>query len=88
MGRLAEHFFLLDPPTSLIKTRQFAELTAKDIAARHGELPDTRATFDDVLRGPSEARITATSDCRPVFHIKRVGNTAVHENAGTRSGSA
>lgn len=85
LGRLAEHFFLLDPPTSLIKTRQFAELTAKDIAARHGELPDIRATFDDVLRALQRRGLLQRQIADLFFHIKRVGNIAVHENAGTRS---
>ncbi|NHN90254.1 type I restriction-modification system endonuclease [Acetobacter conturbans] len=85
LGQLAEHFFLLDPPTALIKIRQFAELTAKDIAARYGELPDTHATFDEVLRVLQRCSLLQRQIADLFFHIKRVGNTAVHENTGTRS---
>jgi hypothetical protein len=35
LGALAEHFFSYDPPTTLIKLRQFAELLSKLVAARH-----------------------------------------------------
>jgi type I restriction enzyme, R subunit len=35
LAALAEHFFHEDPATSLVKLRQFAELLAKTIAARH-----------------------------------------------------
>jgi type I restriction enzyme, R subunit len=50
LGRLAEQYFASDPPAALIKLRQFAEFTAKDIAARQALLRTQHVTFDDVLR--------------------------------------
>lgn len=46
-GQFAEHFFLFDPPASLIRTRQFAELTARDIVVRHGECSLLARAFRD-----------------------------------------
>jgi type I restriction enzyme R subunit len=34
LGRLAERYFADDPTAALIKLRQFAEITAKEVAAR------------------------------------------------------
>lgn len=35
LGALAERYFKDDPSTSIVKLRQFAELLAKTVAARH-----------------------------------------------------
>jgi type I restriction enzyme R subunit len=47
LGKLAEHYFHDDPPTSIGKPRQLAELLAKQVAAR-GNL-DLRANPASIL---------------------------------------
>lgn len=53
LGALAEWYFLNDPPGTLVKLRQFAEFTSKDIAAHHVLLPSssTRQHFRDNATG-------------------------------------
>ena len=83
LGRLAEHFFHQDAPTSITKTRQLAELLAKQVAARAGLDLAPRDTFEEVLRRLRERNLLPR-DVGDLFHyIRRVGNVAVHENAGT-----
>jgi type I restriction enzyme, R subunit len=50
LGGLAERYFRDDPPTSLVKLRQFAELLAKLIAAHHGAYSGEREGFEETLR--------------------------------------
>jgi type I restriction enzyme R subunit len=50
IGALAERYFRDDPPTALIKLRQFAELLSKLIAARNALYVGERETFEDTLR--------------------------------------
>lgn len=50
LGKLAEHYFHDDPPTSIAKTRQLVELLAKQAAARGGIDVEPRASFEYVLR--------------------------------------
>jgi type I restriction enzyme R subunit len=50
LGQLAERYFADDPPTTLVKLRQFSELVAKEVAARQALLIDSRMSFDDILR--------------------------------------
>jgi type I restriction enzyme R subunit len=44
----AEHYFRTDPNTSLIKLRQFAELLAKEVAARTGQKTNPRAVAEQI----------------------------------------
>lgn len=83
LGALAERYFFDDAPSTLIKLRQFAEFMAKDVAARHGLLPSSTATFDDVLRTLKVRSILPREIADLFFHLKRVGNAAAHENSGT-----
>ncbi|GEO19177.1 hypothetical protein [Microvirga aerophila] len=50
LGGLAERYFRDDPPTSLVKLRQFAELLAKLIAAHRGAYSGERESFEETLR--------------------------------------
>jgi type I restriction enzyme, R subunit len=50
LGALAERYFFDDAPSALIKLRQLSESLAKVVAARHGLLPASTASFDEVLR--------------------------------------
>jgi type I restriction enzyme R subunit len=83
LGALAERYFFDDAPATLIKLRQLAEFLAKEVAARHGLLPSNAVTFDEVLRTLKVRSILPPEVADLLFHLKRVGNAAVHENAGT-----
>ncbi|MBN8969348.1 MAG: type I restriction-modification system endonuclease [Rhizobiales bacterium] len=85
LGRLAERYFADDPPTALVKLRQFAEITAKEVAARQALLPDGRASFDDILRILRARSIFQREIADLFYHLKRAGNDAAHEDKGTAS---
>jgi hypothetical protein len=50
LGVLVERYFFDDAPSTLIKLRQLAEFLTKEVAARHGLLPSSAASFEEVLR--------------------------------------
>jgi type I restriction enzyme R subunit len=83
LGAMAERYFFDDAPATLIKLRQLAEFLAKEVAARHGLLPSNAVTFDEVLRILKIRSILPPDVANLFFHLKRVGNAAVHENVGT-----
>lgn len=83
LGALAERYFFDDAPSTLIKLRQLGELLTKEVAARHGMLPSSNVTFDDVLRTLKTRAILPSQIAELLFHLKRLGNRAVHENVGT-----
>src|SRR4051794_38372145 len=83
LGALAERYFFDDAPSALIKLRQLAEFLAKEVAARHGLLPKSSITFDEVLRTLRVQAILPREIADLLFHLKRLGNEAVHEDVGT-----
>ena len=83
LGRLAERYFSEDPPTALVKLRQFAEITAKEVAARQALLSNEGDTFDDVLRTLRSRSILHRELAELFYHLKRAGNAAAHEDRGT-----
>lgn len=83
LGALAERYFADDPPATLIKLRQLGEFIAKDVAARHALLPSSAATFDDVLRALKLRSVLPREIAELFYHLKRLGNVAAHQNAGT-----
>jgi type I restriction enzyme R subunit len=83
LGRLAERYFADDPTAALIKLRQFAEITAKEVAARQALLPDRQISFDDVLRILRTQSILQREVAELFYHLKRAGNAAAHEDQGT-----
>lgn len=85
LGALAERYFFDDAPSSLIKLRQLGEFLTKEIAARHGLLPASSASFDEVLRALKVRSILPREVADLLFHLKRLGNAAAHEDAGTRA---
>lgn len=85
LGALAERYFFDDAPAALIKLRQLGEFLAKDVAARHGVLPSSNASFDDVLRTLLARSILPREIAELFFHLKRLGNAAAHEDVGTSS---
>ncbi|MDA9544274.1 restriction endonuclease subunit R [Bradyrhizobium sp. CCBAU 45321] len=81
----AEYYFQDDPVTAIIKLRQFAELMAKLVAARHGTYEGERETFEAILRRLSFERIIPKA-IADVFHtLRKAGNSAVHDAAGNHS---
>ncbi|WAX97310.1 type I restriction-modification system endonuclease [Aminobacter sp. NyZ550] len=82
LGGLAERYFRDDPSTAIFKLRQFAELTTKMIAARHGAYRDERETFDDTLRRLSYDRIIPREVGDILHALRKTGNAAVHEAKG------
>ena len=84
LGALAERYFRDDPSTAIVKLRQFAELLAKIIAARHA-VYDEQENFEQTLRRLSYERIVP-KEAADVFHVlRKVGNQAVHEADGTHA---
>ena len=59
-GAQAERYFRDDPPTAIVKLRQFAELLAKLVAAHHALYLGERETFDETLRRLSFAALIDT----------------------------
>ena len=85
LGAMAERYFFDDAPSALIKLRQLGEFIAKDVAARHGLLPKYSVTFDEVLSTLKLKSLLPREVAELFFHLKRVGNAAAHEGAGTAS---
>lgn len=83
LGALAERYFHDDAPAALIKLRQLAEFLAKEVAARHALLPSAQANFDDTLRSLKLRAVMPREIADLFYHLKKVGNAAAHENAGT-----
>lgn len=85
LGALAERYFNEDPPTSIVKVRQFAEMLAKLIAARQAAFDPQNNNFDQILRRLSYDRIISR-DVADLFHaIRKLGNAAAHDNKGTHA---
>ncbi|TPG13542.1 type I restriction-modification system endonuclease [Sphingomonas oligophenolica] len=83
LGALAERYFFDDAPGALIKLRQLGEFIAKDVAARHALLPATSVSFDEVLRTLKLRSVLPREIADLFFHLKRLGNAAAHEDAGS-----
>ncbi|RWK41710.1 type I restriction-modification system endonuclease [Mesorhizobium sp.] len=85
LGSFAERYFRDDPSTTIVKLRQFAELTAKIIAARHATYRDPREPFEETLRRLSYEQIIP-KEVADIFHaLRKIGNTAVHEAQGNHA---
>jgi type I restriction enzyme, R subunit len=83
LGVLAERYFRDDPCTSIFKVRQFAELLCKIVAARHASYLDDRETFEATLRRLSFENILPPDVARLFHVVRKAGNAAAHEAAGT-----
>ena len=83
LGAMAERYFFDDAPAALIKLRQLGEFIAKDVAARHGLLPKNTVSFEDVLRTLKLRSVLPGEVAELFYHLKRLGNAAAHEDAGT-----
>lgn len=83
LARLAERYFLDDPAGALLKLRSFAELMAKEIAARNAVLPPSSPSFDQVLSVLRQRGLLPREAADLFYHLKRIGNAAAHEDAGS-----
>ncbi len=83
LATLAERYFADDPAGALIKLRSFAELMAKEMAARNAVLPPASPTFDQVLSVLRARGLLPREAADLFYHLKRIGNAAAHEDAGT-----
>lgn len=84
LGALAEQFFTQDANTSLMKSRQFAELMVQEVAAVTGHYdPSLRETTFDLLRRLAAQQVLP-KDVSDVFHaVRKLGNRATHQFTGT-----
>ena len=74
----AEHYFRTDPNTTLMKLRQFAELLAKEVAARTGSLRSADDRFFDLL-GELGRSGYVPGQAMTLFHqLRTAGNEAIH----------
>ncbi|MEZ2329994.1 type I restriction-modification system endonuclease [Mesorhizobium sp. RCC_202] len=85
LGRLAERYYADDPPTALVKLRQFAEITAKQVAARQALYNGPHMSFDDILRTLRSRSILQREMAQFFYHLKSAGNLAAHEDKGSAS---
>jgi type I restriction enzyme R subunit len=85
LGALAERYFRGDPGTAVFKLRQFAELLSKTVAAHNALYLGEQETFEETLRRLSYERIIP-KEAADVFHaLRKAGNRAAHEAAGSHS---
>ena len=79
LASAAEQFFAIDPNTSIVKLRQFAEALAKDIASRFN-IPPYSYTNQNELIYQIDRKINLDSRIKDIFHtLRKEGNKAVHE---------
>jgi type I restriction enzyme R subunit len=85
LGRLAESYFQDDPSTSLIKLRQFGERLTKRHAAQMGIEIQESDTQADLLRKFKYERSAPDRILDVLHHIRKLGNSAVHDGRGDHS---
>jgi len=78
LGRLAEHYYVDDPNTCLIKLRQYAELLALQTAAQMGLLNVPGETQYDLLRRLQDQGVLPRQVGQLFGEIRRAGNEATH----------
>jgi type I restriction enzyme, R subunit len=79
LAALAEHYFPIDPNTSLFKLRQFAELLAQDVAASAGLYSSTEEPFTELLGRLSRSGYAPRRALDLFHHLRMAGNAAAHK---------
>jgi type I restriction enzyme R subunit len=80
LGFLAERFFAEDPKAFLIKTRQFAEILLKEIAARTDTYRlELREKFIAMLQRLQSERDNPREAIDGFHVIRKRGNVAAHD---------
>lgn len=74
----AEGYLHSDPNTSMMKIRQFGELMAQEIAARHGEFREVGEHQESLLRRLSSQGIFRSTVGNLFHEVRTIGNKAVH----------
>jgi type I restriction enzyme R subunit len=82
LGMLAERYLADDPNTCLIKTRQFGELLAQQVAAKMGIYKAEGESQDELLRRLQDDNILSREIYQLFGEIRRVGNAASHAVEG------
>ncbi len=83
-GAKAERYVFEDPGTALFKLRQFGEVLARQAAAGTGLFTSPEEPQAERLRRLRDARII-DFEVADLFHaLRKTGNRAVHEGAGTQ----
>ncbi len=83
LASLAEGSLHVDPPTTILKVRQFVEVLARHVAAKQGALGVSGETFSDLLRRLQETGRLPREAAEVFHHLRRLGNAAAHENRGS-----
>ena len=87
LGLLAEKYFADDPNTCLLKLRQLAELLAKLVAARTGQLVASEETQFDLLRRLQDSGLLPREITQLFGEVRRTGNAASHALEGDHRGA-
>ena len=83
LAALAERYVFDDPNSAILKLRQFSEALARQAAANTGIAVSPQDSQLDVLRALVDRRIL-TPEVDKLFHtIRRTGNAAAHDFAGS-----
>lgn len=83
LGALAEWSLHVDPPTTILKLRQYTEVLTRFVAARQGALTLDNEPFADLLYRLQRRRLLPAKAADVCHHLRRLGNAAAHENKGT-----
>lgn len=83
LGALAEWSLHFDPPTTIVKVRQFAEVLTRLVAAKQGALTVPSEGFADMLMRLQRTRLLPDKAADVFHHLRRLGNVAAHEDRGS-----
>lgn len=83
LGALAEWSLHIDPPTTIVKVRQFAEVLTRLVAAKQGALTVPGEGFADMLMRLQRTRLLPDKAADVFHHLRRLGNVAAHEDRGS-----
>jgi type I restriction enzyme R subunit len=87
LGMLAERYFAADPNTSMLKSRQFAELLARRVATDSGLYTGSEEQQYDLLRRLQDASILPREVAQVFGEVRRTGNAAAHSLSAEHSGA-
>ncbi|KMO18111.1 hypothetical protein SQ03_10865 [Methylobacterium platani JCM 14648] len=83
LASLAEGSLHVDPPTTILKIRQFVETLARLAAARQGALDRPGEPFAELLQRLQDRKLLPREAADVFHHLRRLGNAAAHENRGS-----
>jgi len=83
LGALAEWSLHVDPPTTILKLRQFVEALTRLVAARQGALIAPEESFADLLSRLQRSQLLPDKAADVCHYLRKLGNAAAHEGKGT-----